>query len=264
MATEHDVHIRLQLEGEVDFVTFQVTARDLERVLRDIEEHITKRDSRIEWRWDDDAVITAIASPNGVAEPVITQIVKEARLGFERIARAAGGEIDWPPTFGRKARNALTRVVRKLNQVRAITVDTVHEAPLVIDHVEFKEKIGEPSVPKEFTSVDGVLELVSVRGRLNFTIEEHGTKKRIRCTVSDELFQKAKDALGKRVVVEGTMRFTRDGQPSLLSNVTSIWERPPEKRKLEDLQGIIPDFTNGESAEDYVRSIRGERSGGDN
>lgn len=263
MATDHDIHIRLELEGEIGFVTFQVTARDLEVALRDIEEQITHRNSKIEWRWDDDAIITAIASPNGVAEPVIAQIVKEARLGFERIVRADGGTIDWPSTFGRKAKNALTRVVKKLGEINTITVDTEHEPPLVIDRVVLKEEIGQRGIPTEITSVDGVLDIISVRGHPHFSIEEHGTRRHIRCTLPEGLFETAKEALGKRVVVEGTMRFGRDGQPSMLANVTSLWERPAEKRKLEEMQGVIPDFTDGESAEDYVRRIRGEPNGGD-
>jgi hypothetical protein len=262
MASERDVHIQISLEGEVNFVTFQVTVRDLETVLRDIEQRITRANAKIEWRWGDDAIIRAVASPNGVEESVIAQIVKEARLGFERVANADGGNINWPPSFGPKAKNALTRVVKQLEKVNAITVDTEYEPPLVIDRVVLKEEIGRKGIPTEVTSVDGKLDLISVRGRPYFSIEEHGTGKRIRCILSEDLFDRAKDSLGRRVVVDGTMRFTRNGEPWMLTNITSLWSRPDEKRKLEELQGLIPDFIEGESAEDYVHNMRGEPRGG--
>ena len=108
----------------------------------------------------------------------------------------------------------------------------------------------------EFTSIDGVLDLISVRGRPHFSIREHNTNHHIRCVFSDELFEVVKDLLRKRVVVEGLTRFNRDGTPTHISDIKTLWSRPDPKMAFGDLVGSRPDFTGGIPAGEYVRRMR--------
>src|SRR5208337_3842396 len=105
------------------------------------------------------------------------------------------------------------------------------------DQVALKEQFGRRIAPSETASIDGVLELISLRGRLHISIQEHGTDRRIRCTLPDSLFGRAKNALGRRVVVEGVLHFSSTGEPYALTEIYDLWERPDEKRRLEEFRG---------------------------
>jgi hypothetical protein len=261
---EKDVHLEISLRaGEVRFDTFEETIHEIDDALKDIERQLTGKSPRVQWKWVDEPVIRAVASPNGVPTETLNEIVSKARLGFERIAQATSGDIEWPAGIGARAKRALRKVVRTLKVVDAITVDTSTGPPLLIEQVTLKETLGRPRPPREVTSIDGILELISVRGHPHVSVEEHGTGRRIRCTLPDDLLEKAKSALGQRVVIEGVTYFTPAGEPSLLTEVSDLWIRPNETRRLERLRGSAPDFTEGQAAEDYVRDIRGHRNGDD-
>lgn len=258
-----NVHLEVSLQaGEVDFDTFEETVREIDGALKDIERQLTGKAPKVEWKWADEAVVRAVAKPNGVPTATLNEIVLKARLGFERIVEAKGGEVHWPQGIGDRAKRAIRNVVRKLAVVDAITIDSSAGPPLFIEQVTLKETLGKEKPPKEVSSIDGVLEMISVRGQLHVSIKEHGTGKRIRCILREELLDKAKTALGQRVVIEGVAYFTAEGEPSLITEVTELWPRPEETRRLEDLRGTAPDFTEGQSAEEYVREIRGHRNGG--
>jgi hypothetical protein len=257
-----DVHLELSLQaGEVTFKTFEQSVREVEEALNDIERQITGKAPKVEWKWTDDPIVRAVASPNGVPAETLQRIVSNARLGFERIVEAKGGEVDWPQGLGTRAKRAIRRIVQKLEVVEAITVDSSAGPPIFIDQVTLQETIGKLRPPHEVSSIDGVLELISIRGRLHISIEEHGTGRRIRCILPERLLDKAKAALGQRVVLEGVAYLTPEGEPSLLREITDLWARPNETRRLEDLRGSAPRFTEDEAAEEYVHGIREHRNG---
>src|SRR5271166_3703184 len=113
----------------------------------------------------------------------INEIVRQARLGFERIIEAQGKAVAWPTGFGDRAKRAIQKVVKQLAVVDAIRIETSTDpAPLLLDQVALKEQFGRRIGPSETASIDGVLELISLRGRLHISIQEHGTDRRIRCT----------------------------------------------------------------------------------
>jgi len=106
----------------------------------------------------------------------------------------------------------------------------------------------------EISSLDGILDLISVRRGAHFGIEEHGTKRKVRCLFDGALLEEVKAALTKRVVVEGSVRFRRDGTPVRIY-VTSLFLRPVAG-KIRELKGTMPGFTGDMTAEEYVRSLR--------
>jgi len=251
-----EVQLSLELAGDaVDLDSIAETARDLQRALRDIERHVTDAEPTVTWRWDDEAVLRAAATPNGVGEPALRQIVHELRIGFKRAEEADGSRVAWPETFGAEAKKAVNRILSQLDDLDYITVSVEGAAPLKIEQVVIRREIGSRRGYSEITSVDGLLDLISVRGRPSFTIEEHGTGKRIRCIFPDSMLQVVKDALGHRAVVEGTVRFREDGTPISISDVTSLMVRP-EPRPIGELLGALPNFTGDLTAVEYIRQLR--------
>src|SRR5271155_5323357 len=116
-----NIHLEVVLQAsEISFETFQETAREIDGALKDIERQLTGKSPKVDWKWDDEPVMRAVASPNGVPTDTLRQIVRTARLGFQRIAEAKGGIVDWPQGVGPRAKRAIRNVVRKLDIVEAI------------------------------------------------------------------------------------------------------------------------------------------------
>lgn len=252
-----DIQLSLELAGEkVNLEIVGETARDLRQALRDIERHVTDTEPKAVWRWDDQALLTAAASPNGVNEGTLLRIVQELRDGFQKAEEASGQPVEWPPTFGPTARKAVNKILGRLSDLDYIRLDVEGTDPLTIERAVIRKEVGRAAGYAEITSIDGVLDLISVRGRPSFMIEEHGTGRRVRCVFPDEMMPSIKEALGNRAVVEGTVRFREDGSPVSITNITSLFIRPPAPRPIEELAGSLPNFTGGLSPEDYIRQMR--------
>jgi hypothetical protein len=259
-AMPDDVRISLILGAErVSVQLYDGTIRDLQEVLHDVERTLTNSTPKVTWQWGDRAEMLAVASPNGVPHDALLAIVQEVQAGFESVAQSTPAQIQWPPTFGPRARQAVTRMLKRLDKVESITVAAEDNLPITIDRTTLEQGLAGRAVRgySEFASIDGVLDLVSVRGGPNFGLEEHGTGRKIRCTVAPAALAQAKDALGKRVVVEGVVRFTRDGRAIAVSNVTKIWQRPDDT-PIDRLIGSLPNFTGGVEPGEYIRRLRGD------
>jgi hypothetical protein len=230
----------------------------LEAALADVEEHITKQEPKTVWQWADAATLRASAHANGTPAATLEQIVDEVRRGFENFEATYGEPTSWPETFGPKAQKSIRSIVRRLKSLESITVITANKEPIILERSEVPAQVVMGRTPsyREVSSVDGRLDLISVRGAPHFSIQEHGTNTRIRCTFPEEMFDKVKAALGQRVVVEGTVRYSRDGTPKAIANVRTLWVRPEQYRPVVDLMGSLPDLTQGVNAGEYVRRIR--------
>ncbi|MGH7813131.1 MAG: hypothetical protein ACREQI_03915 [Candidatus Binataceae bacterium] len=264
--------IKVELEGSVDPDTVARSTSDFIKALRDIEEHLTNDTAKIHWRWQDDAAVWAIASPNGVKADVLRKVCDEALLGFQRIKESDGKNISWPESFGKPAQQGFRHLVKRLaskesienpkkefvGRPEAIRVEVSGQQPLLIDHVVIQEELGRGETKTERASIDGLLDLISVRGgALKFEITEHGTKRKIVCAIDQEsLLKRATKALGQRVVAEGVLQLKADGTPRQLSQITEIWKRPAAV-PIAGLRGAVPNLTGGIPAEEFIRKIRG-------
>jgi hypothetical protein len=253
------IHIDVQLSAEeIDASLFQDMIADLLSMIRDIEKHVSSNTrQRAHWLWaEDEPQLRIEAISNGVPVEELNRVAREVRTGFQRILDSEGKTVRWPETFGPPAKNAAQRIVKKLDKVQSITVKIDSAPPLIIDHVVLNEEFGRPGYV-EFSSIDGYLDLISVRGKPHFSIEEHSfPKHRIRCTFPDDIFETVKNSLGKRVVVEGLVRWNKAGIPVAITEVKSLWVRPEPQLMFDQIVGSRPNFTGGISAGEYVRRLR--------
>lgn len=83
---------------------------------------------------------------------------------------------------------------------------------------------------------------------------------KIQCLFSQDLFERAKMALGRRVEVDGLFRYKVNAPYPHLADVKEMTVFPYESDlpTFDDLFGIDPGITNGLSCEDYIRNIRSE------
>ena len=240
----------------------QDTLVGLRAVLEGVEKSITQDTAKISWHWDDEAVFQAAASPNGIPASVIQEVIDNVLLGFRRVSETKENTpIAWPPSFNEEAQRALIHIVRQLPKLEAIRVEGEGSEPFDILEAHLHEKLESRRIGyTEYSSIDGVLDLVSTRKRPHFSLKEHGTGRYVQCTFADELFDEVKKALGKRIVIEGKVKFRPDGTP-MSAHAIHIFIRPPSTRSLDKLIGSLPNFTEGVSAGEYVRQLRGDEEG---
>ena len=110
-------------------------------------------------------------------------------------------------------------------------------------------------------SLDGRLEMVTLYGRPYFRVYDlmHGWG--IPCSFNPEHIEAVRDNVGKRVLVTGRMRMDQRGTP--LDMRTTNLASMPEDAALpypSEIRGIARGMTEGLTAEEYLRRLRGDGS----
>lgn len=251
MAEDDSVSLALELTGsDLDLRTVGAVAHKLETLLSQLEAGITGDKPHAMWRVEDEAVLRAVASVNSVSHQTLVQVSQT----FHDALESADVGLPLPAVVNRQAARTVREILGYLKQIDTMTLFAGDAEPL---HLHRRDKIlgvEAPPTYAEVSSLDGVLDLISVRRGAHFGIEEHGTKRKVRCYFDGDLLEEVKDALGKRVVVEGTVRFRRDGTPTSI-HVTSLFRRPIAE-SVRKLKGSMPGFTGDLSAEEHVRQLR--------
>lgn len=108
-------------------------------------------------------------------------------------------------------------------------------------------------------SVTGLLDVINLRrGTRQISLYDQDSKRSVRCHFPDGLFETLKESLGHRVRALGTVTRNRGGQ-ILRLDVDAV-ERLPDVvdvPTVDDLVGIAPWYTGGQSTDEYLRSVRG-------
>lgn len=121
--------------------------------------------------------------------------------------------------------------------------------------------LAEQAVRRVYSSVEGVLEMVSCRGKTVMArIREHGTGAYVKCCLAaDEWFDELRDRAlwGKRVLVEGRVAYDEEGKPLSIVDVTAVIERESGPR-IRDFRGSVPNLTGGLSTEEFIARVRGD------
>lgn len=255
---ESDPFITLRLEGEgVKLRTYRSILDDLARILADIERTLLHQEkATVSWRWaDDDAALQIIATPNGASRETLQSIVSTASSAFRSVAESEGSPISWPDGFGPTAQRAIQGIARKLSQVDRMVVETPDADSVELTsatlHVEVQSR---RTTYLEYSSLEGKLDLISVRKSPQFSIGVRGGRI-VRCSFRSNDMEKVKKALGRDVVAEGWVRFRMDGTPFSIRDAM-IQELGEESRTLDQLAGSAPRLGGKRSAESYVRFLR--------
>ena len=253
-----DVHISFEVAGEeTPLQAIGTVAVQLQFVLEDLERRVTGRDAHVNWRTEDQILVRAVASPNGTSETELLQVVSDAYESFRSVEQAGDGEVPWPSRLSPRGQSAIVKILDELNHVESMTFSFEDHGPVTLEHSMRMSISVDARSHREFSSIDGLLDLISIRGRPHFSMQEHGTGQRVRCVFPDEMISTVKAALGHRVVVEGLVHYRWDGAPLSVSGVTSLFIRQKSSKPLDEFIGCLPDFTGGIPPGDYIASMRG-------
>ncbi len=89
-------------------------------------------------------------------------------------------------------------------------------------------------------SIEGRLQTVTERGRLQFIVYDSLWDRPIRCLIPEHLMKQAFDAFGQRVEVYGLVKYRKDGRPVSI-DVEDIVAFPPRETipSYRDVHGIL-------------------------
>ena len=97
--------------------------------------------------------------------------------------------------------------------------------------------------PTEVGSIEGRLEMMSVRGRLSFAVWDDLHDSEVRCYIpagNEELYDRAYRAFRKRVSVFGVLRLTEAGEPvSIQVRDIEVFPDPSELPSADEVYGIL-------------------------
>lgn len=183
------------------------------------------------------------------------KIVKAAIDGIDRIEQEATA----PPHFNENALKAAKAMAHsaekegiKLTLQSSDGKKQVSLTNQIVKHVD--EVVLKARRYKDFLTIEGKLEVVSVHDHPSVYIWEHLTGHQIECLVNAENIKEYSQLLNRRVAVRGLVRYRND-IPSAIE-VEDI-EAMPEEHELPSLKDIGPiDITDGLPSEDHVRRMR--------
>ena len=162
-----------------------------------------------------------------------------------------------PGAVDERVKRTAQRLLGRIRRTSPASLETAGHEPLAI------EGQGPRYVPRQreryaaWASVDGKLDVISVRRIPYFVIFEHGTDHRIRCLFPDDWTERVKDYLGFRILAEGYVQYTRDGVPTKLTDPTSLERVPdPQQEDIRAFRGSMPGIAAGLSSYEYVRQLR--------
>jgi hypothetical protein len=171
-------------------------------------------------------------------------------------------ETDEPPTeppafFENKTLSSVQRLVSVLRRdTAALVFSSPDIAPVSATQrvaISVDELIGAKF--KATGALEGILETLTARGKINFKLYDPLTNCRIACYISPEKLEEAKAAFPHRVAVYGPIRYAKSGRP-LSIEVEQIrrLRLRSELPQLKDLGRI--DLTGGADSSEHIRRLR--------
>ena len=247
-------------EGRMPLTFFIHTVDDLRKLLRAIEEAQLGEASHTQWEVDTDRIQIA-ASVNGVSAEDLENIINDAYQTLK--ATDARDEQSIPSSVNEQGRRLTRSIVNRVKRTIPVVLD-VPGQDLVNIEAEPQDEVVHPrglrarrrEVITAWGSIDGELDMISVRRRAYFVIYEHGSNNQIRCSFPDDWMETVKDMLGRRVIVEGNLRYRTDGTVRAMTEPTSVNPVPQPQRTIVEFRGILPGISGDLSSADYIKQLR--------
>lgn len=109
-----------------------------------------------------------------------------------------------------------------------------------------------------YGSIVGSLDAISVHKANEFRVWDEITNKPVRCKFNDSELDRVKSLLKTRVVVFGDVQSNSSGNPVVIS-VEELESSPkPQLPTIEEMSGLVEDFTGGKSLKEYMEELSNE------
>jgi hypothetical protein len=203
------------------------------------------------------AVITATPESTEPDVDVGPQVVAAAVNGLDLLERSP----ERPPYFSDEALHRARQLVGLIQPKTRIARIIVVAPPMPIVTISQQTAAHiDKMVGSGYTalgSVEGRLEAISVHGKPSFGVYDFVEGRRISCEFPSEMLERVKDALGRRVLVFGRVRFNESDKPTSVREIEElrVLRGKDDLPQPEDIVGIAPDITGDVDSVEHLRRL---------
>jgi len=244
--------LTLALDGEVALDQFTEALSNFRQLLNELTVEIAAQ-QKIEWVIDQLYGGSAVTILRGASEePVEVENVINA---YEKVgeALASGSEIPYSKNVRKFAYNITDILNGKITSIR-------FETPEKDYLISSKSINGEKTLPIKYSlgTVKGIIETLSKRRNLSFTIWDSLFDKPVNCYFKEGEEEKMRDAWGKRAIVSGRIgRQPMTGRPIVIREVRQVRIiKEYEADSYKNARGVFDWKIGDEPAEKTVRRAR--------
>lgn len=239
--------IGLSLAGDtIPLNTFLDAAYNLGALLSELDVAISGS-RNLEWVISDLSVGSAnlAVTPLPISDDAIDQspvIISSALKGMETVEKSA----EWPEHFTDEALLRAKKLVGIIDgRVERVAVFGNHgeggtRRVRVTQRVaaNIDQLIGTSTTASG--SVEGTLETLTIHGGTAFNVYDAITQRKVRCLCDRKVLDELAAALGKRVLVEGEVRYNVHGQPvSIKVERNRVLRTADQLPQAKDIRGIF-------------------------
>ncbi len=255
-----DISIRLGNDsGQVSAEAFVDSIRHTLTILGCVEAELTMRGSgSIRWMLQELSYSSpAQATLRAEHENTVSaQVVSATMEGLDVLSRGQRQ----PRHFSESALLA-ARNLSKIAEAAGYRVSVVHQRQTVAVAGLSGTAVADTTAEYFHStgSVEGRLETASVRSRPYLRVYDAVHDRGVICYFSDPQMDQVRKGLGKRVIVSGDVKSDRLGNPESIrvSNI-EVADDSPAPATPSELRGLWRGETEGQTAEQYLREVRGD------
>jgi hypothetical protein len=239
------------LEGEITLGDFSEAIKDFGALIAALSQEIGGK-TKIDWRIDDLNAGSAMAtirgdSPNGeIVEAVI------------RAAAAVGNALQHkePIPYSEKVRRIARSMRRRVKgSINSIRLETPFNEAIITRETD--DRKGSP-IAYSYGQVQGIVQTLTNRGGLRFTLYESLFDKPISCYLDEGQENIMRGVWGRRVIVSGSIgRELEQKRPVVVRHITEIktleHTPPGDYRRAK---GVIPYSEGSKKPEVIIRDMR--------
>jgi hypothetical protein len=244
--------LTLALEGDVALGDFAKAMQQFTALVNALSQEVSK-DAKVEWIVQELYTSSAVATVQGFSD--VEGVVRGVVDAYEEVGDALAHGEDIPFSYNViKEANALTGILN--GRITSIRFETADRDALVTG----KTTTGQKSRPIKYSfgTVKGVVQMLTMRNRLRFTLYDVLFDKAVSCYLQEGHEEIMRSAWGKRAVVSGRVgREAEHGRPVVVREVRGIRVlKDVEPGSYKRARGAIPWKEGDEPAEVTIRRLR--------
>ncbi|MCL5997148.1 MAG: hypothetical protein M1546_13995 [Chloroflexi bacterium] len=243
--------LTLALEGDVSLREFTQAMSNFKDVVEALTSEVAGN-VRVEWFIDDLQAGSAIATVRGVTERA--EVIGAVIVAYLAVGRAL--QSNQPIPYGERVRQPAIALSRMLDgRITSLRFETADEDVIVNSRAQEGEP--PPQSLKSHGVLTGVVETLTRRRGLKFTIYDRIFDKPVTCYLKEGQEDTIRDLWGKQVAISGRIyRNAQNGRPYAVRDITTIHkvdEVPPGSYRRA--RGVLAGKLD-QLPEQVIRSIR--------
>jgi len=222
-------------------------------VLEEVEQYVTGADAKADWRWAEDYRVPLVATVNGLDHSTLERIAHTAQDAFDQAQNdsVSGSEVQ----LSDKAMKAIGRILKLLDHVDSITVESDGRARTTIESAKIVQAVGQRR-RRVYSSIEGHLVTLSDRGTsIAGRVVEGGTGQPVWCHFPVELAEEVSGLFRRNIVVSGMVAYDAHGSPVTVIEIDSVEPRERDV-SLASMVGAAPSLLGGRTVEEFIQAMR--------